>query len=141
MGKPELSPRVIREINEGSPIPFSVEDGEFYATRAINLCKLRQDIDGGNFPLTHYSSGEVIKRWVNKEGEVVKEDYAELPIYPQRTGRDKGLRRGVVHAIFGVSNLMNEVGAGDLMHDILVWDSTMPGGNPKLYTDEKCEGI
>lgn len=141
MGMENLSQRVINEVNAKPPIDITIEDGEFYTQRLIDMTKLRQSIDSGNFPLEMYSSGEVTKRWRNAAGEVTREEYAEMPIMPPLRGRERGLRKGLLNSISGVRDILHEIGLGEVADNILIFDSTMPGGNVELHKkDEECEG-
>jgi hypothetical protein len=100
-------------------VRFTCEDAQLYMERLIRSCETLQSLDSGNYPLRFYSSGEIAKRIVNKEGKVIREEYAELPIFRPDKGIEKGLRLGVCYAIFSDLSMLKEMGVGQEAKDIV----------------------
>jgi hypothetical protein len=119
----------------GPEIPVTSQDAELYLTRLIKSCELRQSLDSGNYPLTHYSSGEekAAQVRVRPDGikEIVPTEIVQLPIWKPQKGREKGLRYGVLFSIYSDFNMLCEMGLQKEATEIVVFDRSMPGGKRK----------
>ena len=122
-------------------IRITKEDASFYINRLVKLCELRQETDAGNLGFHGYWATDKAydpEVYTNKEGITkTRLKIAQLPIYPDGKG-GRGLRYGVLHAIYGTRNMLHEMGLGQEADEILIFDRTMPGGN-KLLGDGKTK--
>lgn len=113
---------------------YTNQDAQRSLERLDNLLETKWSYSSGNFPLTMYSSGE---RKVNRKGEETDE-FVSLPIEKPRSGREKGLLFGLNFAITSTIEELNRMGLGDLAHERVVFDRSMPGGKHK--DGEDCKG-
>lgn len=126
-----INARVISQIAEDNgtkEIKITPQDAEFYIDRLTRVCELRWEIDSGNYPLTHYSSGERKEKRTPK-GVVETDEFVYLPIYKDPQSPVKGLRFGVLHTIFETAEMLGSMGLRQVADEILVFDAGMPKGN------------
>lgn len=104
------------------PCPeVSKRDAELYVNRLVASCDLLRSIDSGNFPISHYSSGEFkIKRRRGADGKVYEEsDPVFLPLYKDPKSSMLGLRFLVCSAIFSDFMQLSEWGAREQALEVI----------------------